>query len=583
MTNQPQETQTTDLKERLAKAKTDKERLEVMKDYSIIAWIDYYGIKNEKGEPIDLRKDHRFLYDIFRDPAGKLAVKKAAQVGMSTAEILRNHYDAKAKKMDIIYTLPTDEDVRIFVGGKVNRIIANNPVMLADVVDKDSIEVKQVGQSIIYFRGTWTKKAAIMITADRLSHDEKDSSKQDVVADYQARLQHSKFKQIHTFSHPSVPNVGVDVEWQQSDKKEWFVKCPACEKEQILTWNTEDPKRMSIDIERKIFICKKCKAPLSDDVRRNGRWVKKIKEAEYSGYHVSLLMAPYITAEEIIKKYTEVLEGRQTMDFFYNKVLGEPWAGGGNTVTEDTILGAISKEPNRYEGRIVIGVDTGLKLRYVVGNKEGLLGYGEMTDYMPDDVNNLPLSQTLEYFLDKFPQSIMVIDAGGDIIGPRKLQAKYRGRVFLCYYRRDRKTKELTKWGEGDEFGTVTVDRNRAMQLTIDEVRERRWKLFNGDKAQWYNYWLHWSHIYRTTEEDAATQKPIFVWHRSDRDDWVHATIYWRVGISRFGAGGFVSMPEEEPERKSYLVNPDNTVTFSPEEMFKLPAVDEEEDDWRNV
>lgn len=554
--------------------------IKALEQNSIIAWIYFNQIKNEKGELINFY-DHAFLYDIYRDPADNLVVTKAAQVGLSTLEILRNHYDAKSNKMDIIYTLPTDADVHVFVGGKVNRIIANNPCMLADTNDKDTIEQKAVGQSMIYFRGTWTKKAAIMVTADRLVHDEKDSSKQDVVADYQARLQHSKFKQTHVFSHPSVPNNGVDVEWKKSDQKEWFIRCPHCQKEQILTWNTEDERKMSIDIEKRIYICKKCKGELSDDDRRKGRWIARYPGRKWSGYHVSLLMAPYVSASEIVDKYNEVLLGKQTMDYFYNKVLGSAFTGGGNSVSRDTIMGLITTEENTYQGRMIIGVDTGVFLRYVIGNKEGLLGYGQVTDYMPDEINQLPLDQTLEFFLKKWPNSIMVIDQKGDIIGSRKLQKKYPGRVFLCNYVRDRKTQQLFRWGTKDEYGTVLVDRNRAMQLVIDEATEKRFALFNGTENDWHDYWLHWSHIYRTVEENNLGILE-YQWHRSDRDDWVHATVYWRVGVDKFGEGGFISQPSTDIKANSYIINPDNTVDYNPEEMFNLRGYEEEED-WRNT
>ena len=235
------------------------------------SWLIDNRIVNEKGDFIEF-KNHKFLFDIYNDESQEVAVMKAAQVGMSTLQILKNHRDAKREKMDIIYTLPTDNDVRVFVGGKVNRIIANNKPLLDDVADKDSIEVKQVGDSMIYFRGTWTKKTAIMVTADRLVHDEKDSSKLDIIADYQARLQHSKFKQIHSFSHPSLPEVGIHNDWLQSDQKHCFVTCPHCKIQQFLNWDTMNPKKMSIDLERKCFICKKCKGVLEDKVRGQGNW-----------------------------------------------------------------------------------------------------------------------------------------------------------------------------------------------------------------------------------------------------------------------------------------------------------------------
>lgn len=554
-------------------------------------WVyEHHHILNEKGQPITF-ETHQFLIDIYNDQSDNLVVTKAAQIGMSTLEILKNIRDAETHRMDIIYTLPTDSDVGVFVSGKVNRIISNNPHLEKLTTDKDSIEQKQIGQSMLYFRGTWTKKAAIMVTADRLVHDEKDSSKQDVIADYQARLQHSKYKQTHVFSHPSVPNAGVDMEWRLSDQKEWFITCPHCRKQQYLEWNTEDPSHMSVDLEKKEFICKKCHGILDWHARAKGRWwSKKGKEnAKWSGYHISLLMAPWVTAGEIIVKYDEVAQGKQTMDYFYNKILGLPYAGGDNSVTEDMILGLITEDKNLYQGRLVIGVDTGIKLRYVIGNRQGLVGYGEVNDYMPDDVNKLPLDQTLEYFLKRFPDSIMVIDQGGDIIGSRKLRTKYPGRVFLCHYAQDRKTFQLIRWGKSDESGNVVVDRNRMMQLVVDEVREKRFKLYNGSPADWHKYWIHFSHIYRIWEK-GTMDIPKYSWMRSDRDDWVHATVYWRVGVDKFGeTGGLVNSPSTV-EAESYVVNPDQTVDFNPHTMFGTKDKDsddawwakQEGDDWRD-
>lgn len=554
-------------------------------DVSIIAWLEENQIKNEKGDRIEF-EDHLFQYDIYRDRSDNIAAMKPAQVGLSTLQVIKNHFDAKQEKLDIIYTLPTDGDVNVFVSGKVNRIVANNPCMLADVDDKDSIEQKQIGQSYEYFRGTWTKKAAIMITADRLVHDEIDSSKLQVVADYQARLQHSKKKQTHVFSHPSVPNKGVHQFFLMSDQKEWFVKCPHCKKESFMEWNTEDPKHMSVDLAKREFICKKCGGVLGRKDRAYGRWVpKKFKEKpKWSGYHISLLMAPWVTAGEIVDKYQECVDGKQTMDFFYNKVLGLPFAGGGNSVDEETVLGAVTAEANAYQGRIVVGVDTGVDLRYVVGNRQGLLGYGQMKDYMPDATNKLALTETLEYFLKKFPNSVMVVDQGGDIIGSRKLRSAYPGRVFLCHYAQDRKTMQLIRWGDKDESGNVLADRNRMIQLVADELRDKRLKLYNGTRGDWHDYWLHWSHIYRTWKEDTLGV-PRYTWMRDGRDDWVHATVYWRIGISRFGEGGSIVGVREKPEPNSYMVNANQTASFDPKELFKLGEgiTDESEDEgeWR--
>ena len=83
-----------------------------------------------------------------------------------------------------------------------------------------------------------------------------------------------------------------------------------------------------------------------------------------------------------------------------------------------------------------------------------------------------------------------------------------------------------------------------------------------------------------------------YVWHRSDRDDWVHATVYWRVGLERFGTGGvIVSGSPTEVKPNSYVVNPDGTASFNPHELIgnQTPGSDEpwwasnpqDEDEWR--
>lgn len=336
-------------------------------NFSIHTWIRKYRIKNEKGDPIEF-KNHLFLYDIYRDQAPQIVCMKAAQIGFSTLAILKNIFDAWSKHMEIIYTLSTDHDAAAFVSGKVDRIVANNPILKDYVADKDSIEQKSIGKSMIYFKGTHTKKAAITITADRLVHDEKDSSKLDVIADYQARLQHSKYKQTHQFSHPSLPETGIHADWLKSDQKRWVITCPHCKREQTISWNTEDPRKMSIDIERKEFICKNCQGVIDDKTRATGKWKAIYPERTISGYWIPLLIAPWVSAAEIVDKYQDQ---NTTSEFFSTKVLGRPYADGTAKLLRQHFLQNLTGKitfPDKND-RVIIGVDTGKQLDFVIGNK----------------------------------------------------------------------------------------------------------------------------------------------------------------------------------------------------------------------
>ncbi len=529
----------------------------------ILNWLGEYAIKNEKGDRIEF-DSHPFLFDIYDDQSQYLVVMKAAQVGMSTLQILKNHYDAKRYKMDIIYTLPTDKDVSTFVGGKVNRIIANNPPLLADVADKDSIEQKAVGRSMIYFRGTWTKKSAIMVTADRLVHDEKDSSKLDVIADYQTRLQHSKFKQIHTFSHPSLPQTGVDVDWLNSDQKHWFIKCPNCPDAmypkggwQYLSWDTENPKNMSIDIERKEYVCKLCRQVLSKGVRKKGRWVPKYINKPISGYWVPLLICPWVSAADIVAKFQNP---EITTEHFYTKVLGLPYADGSSKLLATDFLQNLTgaKWAPAEDERVVMGVDTGLRLDYVLGNLKGLFHHGDANDY-----------GMLDGYMERWKKMIAIVDAGGDMVGSRKFKERWPGRVFLCQFGGEMKGEEIIKWGKKEEHGSVRIDRNRMIQLVIGEFRERRIPV-HGTEEDWYEYYQDWSHLSKIKVLDSETNHVKgFKWVRSARDHRAMATVLWRTGMRRFaGTGAIIPNSDGQAKPNSYMMNPDKTVSFSPQEMF---------------
>lgn len=483
---------------------SEKTLSELAAERNIHVFLEKYQITNDQGQVLDF-KSHGFLWDIFQDFSPKQVVLKAAQIGFSTTTNIKAMWAAKHKGLDIIYTLPSAADIKDFVSGKTNRLIANNPVFQTWTEDKDSIEQKRVGNNVIYFKGTWTERAAIATPADLYISDETDRSKEEIVIQYQTRLQHSKYGWEWYFSNPSAPGHGVDRFWQRSDQKHWFVPC-GCGHWQYLTMDNiqgTPPK----------FVCVKCGQELD---RRKGEWVKRWNdEREFSGYWVSLLMCPWVSAQQILdkrKNYTE--------EQFTNFVLGLPYTGKGNVLTHQAFKQNLTSEPNLQNTRPIIGVDTGIGINVVVGNAQGLFYYDKFEDYTP-----------IEAMLRRWPNAIAVIDQGGDIIGPRKLREKFPNRVFLCFFAADRKNDELIRWGKD---GTVIADRNKCLQLVVDEFTEKRIPIA-GTEADWSDFWLEWAGMHRTVEENSLGV-PVFTWNKPavGRCDYPFATVYWRIGMDRF-------------------------------------------------
>ena len=70
-----------------------------------------------------------------------------------------------------------------------HRIIAQNPIFGEWVKDHDTVEQKQVGDNIIYFRGTFSAKQAMMVASQLNVHDEVDASDAEVLTQYETRQQ----------------------------------------------------------------------------------------------------------------------------------------------------------------------------------------------------------------------------------------------------------------------------------------------------------------------------------------------------------------------------------------------------------
>lgn len=507
---------------------------------NIHCFLEIHGITNEMGRKLDFH-EHAFLWDIFSDLSPHQAIRKAAQIGFSTTAIIKSMWLAKSRKMDIIYTLPTYGDVHDFVSSKTNRIIEQNHIFKEWIpaTDYTKIESKHIGDSVIHYRGTWSERAALMISSDLNVHDEVDRSNLKVVDQYYSRLQHSKYAWQWLFSNPSVPDQGVDKLWNRSDQKHWFIKCSHCNLQQFLTMANVQMYEGKWDI-----CCTKCKKPID---RTKGQWVKRWDDKDVSGYWISLLMAPWVSAERI-----KQLEQTKSPEFFANFVLGVPYVGSGNAVTKDMIMRNLTDEINRQDGRIVIGVDTGVDIRYVIGNAKGIFYFGQCVGY-----------GELELLMKRWPKAIMVIDQGGDIVKPRELREQYKNRIFLAHYRAETVAEDLFEFDDSE--GRVMIDRTRGIQLLVDEFTDRRIPIY-GNESDWYDYWLHWSHIYRTSEETTlGTMR--FKWNRSDRDDWVHATVYWRAGMDRFMSGeGAIIDISESLGTDGYTVSPDGKHTVN---LFK--------------
>jgi len=504
--------------------------------FNAITFVLNNNIVNENGTPIEF-VDHSFLIDPYLDNTEIQAIKKCAQIGWSTLSIIRSFHLARFAGANIIHTFPSRSITRDFVVPKVDPLIEKNPI-LKSMIGLDSRYLKQIGDRFIYYRGTWEQTEAISISASILINDEYDRSNPKVLRTYKSRLDDAKRENPQLgwewrFSNPTVPGYGVDQLWQESDQKHWFVKCRHCGYD----WYLKFPE--NIDFNRKLRICSRCHKEIGKEELKNGRWVKKYFNRDVSGYWISQMFVPWITAGKIIKDS----EGDE--EVFHNFTLGLPFVSKETGVTREVIIRCMAPGYNR-RNEVAIGVDNGVEKHYVVGNRAGIFEYGKTKDWK--DIENLR---------NKY-NAYMVIDANPYPTIPMRLVNQYPGKVYIHYYQKDTTGMGVVRW-DHDE-GLVKSDRTKVIDAVVAELNAKD-ILFNLTSTQLEEFIYHCEQVYRQIEmSKKGIRRPVWKTIEGRPDHFLHALIYWRVAIEQtMGEGGIFGSDMVSTGKKGIIVNPDET------------------------
>ncbi len=505
--------------------------------YSILQWIVERGLVSEKSEPFDFH-DRPFLLDILADWTPELVICACAQVGKSVCFSLKTLFAVKHLRFNVIYTFPTDDSVREFVGSKFNKIIQANSHEFKGI-ETDSIEKKELNDRFVFFKGTVSKTGPISTSADVLIHDEVSRSDQGAIETYKSRTKASQYKGRWLFSNPGSERDELDLAWIKSDQKEWCITCPHCNDEHPLSF----PE--SIDIENKIYVCRACKEPISDDVRRGGRWVAQNPGSKISGYHISHLMCPWINPEEVIE------DSLGDPAYFNNFVLGKPYSPGDLSVSKTTILDLWTPK-DLDSGDRFIGIDVGNIKHYVIRTRKGLLKIGRFSSWSElDDIIRI------------WKPKAGVIDAMPDNTAAKHYVEKYPWMQMSFFKENNENPQTIVWWGDGERKGIVYSHRDRILDRMLTDMMEAKWLIGVDTDAEFRLYIKHYETLRR---EKVVNNKGIerYIWGSTTGEDhYVFSDLYSYIAMQGAGSGIFYG----EQEDKESILGADNI--WDPTKAFK--------------
>lgn len=503
---------------------------------------------------------HEFQQQILSDDVQELLCRKCSQVGLS--EVSARDALAMVNVMPgftVIYTLPTAAFSKTFARTRVDPIIQSSPY-LSDRIHKDvnSGEVKQFGESFLYFRGTKGINAAISVPADCLVHDEYDFSDLDVLSNYQSRLTHSPYKWKRKFSTPTINGWGISAEFDVS-KQHWNVcKCNHCnnhfipdyEQNVIVPgWNKKLSEINSDNIhltrwKEAMLICPKCgKEPdLSPEHRQ---WVIKNPDTgnDVHGYQVQPFDAPStITVPYLVSASTEY----QRYADFINFNLGLPAEDKETSFSREELEALFATQGTFTAYGYVMGIDMGLDCYVHVG----AAGPGGQLDIIHSERVPLGLLKKRKQELkSQYKARVTVMDSQPYfdlLMGMQAHDKNLYGAVYsnskdIEIYSTQIRAADPEKGRP--EMRQIDISRSKGFDSVMEFVRSGNLAIRdNQHKESIIAHMMDMKRIKEFNEDNDL----VFVWKKSSKghDHWHHALLYTYMAAKLLPtAGGLFNLP----------------------------------------
>lgn len=468
---------------------------------------------------------HEYLRGIFDDTASHIVLSKAAQIGGTTYAILRAIH-ACGVGLNVGYYFPTKTDVLEFSKSRVSPLLADNPFLARLMTETDTAGLKRIGEAYLYLRGMQSTVGMKSIPVDMLVFDELDEAPADAKALAKERLSHSNYRRILELSNPSLPDYGIDAQYQLSDQRHWTLRCPACG-----TWTALDkefPEKMHQEV--RIILprpgggfyraCPKCSAELDLDA---GEWVADYPGRPVHGYRISQLFSDRVDPGEILHEYrTTRYPGR-----FFNMKIGIAWADLEHRLDVASVMALESDLLARPRDQMLyaMGVDTGKELHVVVMRKHWF------NDTEPWEVVHLQKCYEfgeLDGIMARFEINRCVIDGLPETHPTREFANRNRPHVYLNFFNERQRGK--ANW---DKKGyKVEVNRTEALDMSRALIREKRVLLPRGNPLL-DEFARHLCADAKVLEEDEETGSQRYRYARLGANHFSMAFTYAAMATSR--------------------------------------------------
>lgn len=423
-----------------------------------------------------------------------------------------------------------------FVKTRLDPVL--NSGYYSTITDKDtnSMKVKKLRDSFVFFRSSSTPGALEGIDVDYVALDEYDRVPGLAEASAQQSMESSKYKIFNRWSTPSLPNDGIHRLFEQSDQNWYLHKCERCNHWNQMSYDDYDPSAINaggnilnvnpdgVDFLAKTvvpgsfqFVCQKCGKPL--DRWYNGQWVPKYPDRAkgnqgIKGYMISQMNAVWISADQL--KTREL--NSTSKQAFHNYILGMPYEDTKLAVKENDVYGNLNEKKEYLQDLddyrfISVGIDWGnthwLSVHGMRTNGQiDLIGLHNVRKSGATDALNIGADiEQIKMYISRIKPDIIIADIGDSGDKVAKLIEYYgEGKVFGSEYSSSPyATNQLIPvWNESRH--TVRVDKLTQNKRYIAMLKEGMILHPSIGREQNLDMYLnHWMNVTIRDEEDDRT------------------------------------------------------------------------------
>lgn len=405
------------------------------------------------------------------------------------------------------------------------------------------------------------------LSTDLVAFDEAQDMDGDALPTILEGMSHSNFKHKLILGTPKFTHDTLWKNWESSDKKEWFVHCDCCDEDVMITYDTILDDGSDPNEPHWYYGCPKCGKELN---RRLGFWKPtNTEKSKASGYHLTQLIVPWITAGEIKEKEADPNYSKRR---FMNEVLGLAYVGDDLPITESKLIDCSKGNNNAFGDRrsenLYVGCDWGKNGSYctIVDNKGNLVDLFSTHD---KDSRKHPMQ--IASFLKTYKSGIrrIVVDFGPDLAYFNNMRDFCRqygiyAPVYACKYMTPPQSTE-EHWNENDKM--VNVGRSEIIEVLIDMIDRQKLQLprLSMREPRMRTFITHCCNI--ASELNSNNSGNQFIQFISLGDDhYLHSTIYALLATK--GA-----IPNVISSSVEHFVNPrkDRTVTKKHSNTFMSP------------